>query len=109
MTSRRATNFHKDLRGNALKAGENLTITIDGSPLYIIGRLFKRGILRSKLIQIEQTGTKQNPNSDSITFEMKERFQGNTLPMEPGKYTVTTYAYFSGKGGKRWKDKFEIV
>ena len=108
MTTRRTTNFHRG-KGNSLKVGEDLTITIAEKPLYIIGRLFKRGRLRSKLIQIEQTGTKQNPNSDSITFEMKERFQGNTLPMEPGKYTVSTYAYFSGEGGKRWKDKFEIV
>jgi len=104
----RITNFHKG-KGNSLKVGENLTIAIAEKPLYIIGRLFKRGIFRSKLIQIEQTGTRQNPNSDSITFEMKERSQGNTLPMEPGKYTVSTYAYFSGVGGKRWKDKFEIV
>lgn len=109
MTTMRSTNFHKSRKGNALHVGEDLIIKIDNDPVYIIGRLFRRGMLRSKLIQIEQTGTKQNPQNDSIIFEMKERVQGKMVPMKPGKYTVSNYAYFTGIGGKRWKDKFEVV
>lgn len=108
MTSRRSTNFHRGKKGNALQVGEDLTIKIAKKPLYVIGRLFKRTIFGNKLIQIEQTGTIGNPSKDSITFELKERFKGKTLPMKIGKYRVTTYAYFTGEGGKRWKDNFEI-
>ena len=109
MASRRSTNFHEDARGNALHFGEDLTIKVAGNPVYIIGRLFKRTLFGKKLIQIEQTGSKQNPEKDSITFEMKERKNGVTQPMPRGKYTVTNYAYFTGEGGRMWSDKFEIV
>ncbi len=109
MASRRSTNFHQGVRGNSLHAGQDLTITVKGSPVYIIGRLFKRTFYGKKLIQIEQTGSRQNPEKNSITFEMKERKGGKTVDMPPGKYTVSNYAYFSGMGGKRWVDDFEII
>ena len=107
--SRRSTNFDRGVGGNVLPHGANLTITIADNPTYIIGRLFKRTWWGKRMIQIEQTGTKQNPQNDSITFEMKERRRGETVPMPPGKYRVSTYAYFPGLGGKRWGDNFEVV
>ena len=62
MVSRYTNNFHKETGGNKLMQGQNLTITIDGDPTYVIGRLFKRGFLgiRNKLIQIEQSGHRSN-------------------------------------------------
>jgi len=109
MVTKYRPNFRQALHGNTLSIGMDLVINVDGDPMYIIGQLFKRKLFWSSLIQIEQTGTRQNPEKDKITFEMKEREQGETTPMRPGRYKVVTYAYLPGIGGKRWKDNFEIV
>ena len=108
MPSRYSTNLHREPSGNKLLEGEDLTVTIAGDPVYVIGRLFERHLFRKKLIQIEQTGHKRNPSKNSITFEMVENKGGVIHPMPPGKYRVTAYAYFKGLGGKRWGDNFEI-
>lgn len=98
------TNFVKGRHGNTL-VEDKLTITISDNPTYITGQLFKNGIFRKKLIQIEQTGTPNNPQSNSITFEM---YKHGKVRMDSGTYTVKTYAYFSGIGGKSWTDKFHF-
>ena len=110
MATRRSTNFVQGVGGNVLKQGTNLIISISDNPLYILGRLFvKQSFFRWKLIQIEQTGSPQNPERDKITFEMTAYSKGEFKPMPPGEYKVSTYAYFIGLGGKRWTDKFEVV
>lgn len=103
--SRYNTNFSKGTNGNIL-IGSELKITIEGNPTYITGQLFKNGIFRKKLIQIEQTGTRNNPQNDSIVFEM---INANKTRMDKGTYTVKTYSYFDGLGGKSWTDKFKLV
>lgn len=109
MATRFHPNFVKGLDGNKLKVGQDLVIKIDDKPLYIIGRLFKGRWPLRRLIQIEQTGTKQNPERNQITFEMKAYLgKGKFGPMKPGKYRVSCYGYFPGLGGKRWGDNFEI-
>lgn len=104
------TNFHKGKTGNALRVGENLTIQRKGENCeYIIGRLFKIDTNgKPQMIQIEQTGTKQNPQTNSITFELKQRENGKTISMPPGKYLVTSYTYLMDRGGSRFEDYFEI-
>ena len=108
MVSKYRPNFERGVRGNILPVGKDLIINIDGDPMYIIGQLFKRRFFWPTMIQIEQTGTKQNPMKDKITFEMKIRTPEGTRPMPPGKYKVVTFSYLRGIGGKRWKDNFEI-
>jgi len=105
----RSTNFEKGESGNVLKQGTNLNITVDGNPKYIIGRLFKDTPHGMQMIQIEQSGSRQNPSLNTITFEMKQRQIGEIVPLTLGKYRVSNYAYFSGEGGKRWEDDFEII
>jgi len=107
------TNFHKGTSGNVLSIGEDLTITRDEKCWYVIGRLFKiddNG--HPKLIQIEQTGSRQNPHPNSITFEMKQRENGETVPLPIGNYFVSCYVSFkpdAKKGrGSRFGDQFEI-
>lgn len=108
MTTKYHPNFKRGLAGNFLALGKDLVIKIDGNPMYIIGQLFKRKLFWSNMIQIEQTGTKQNPEKDKITFEMKTRTPNGIVAMPPGKYKVVTYAYLPGIGGKHWKDDFEV-
>ena len=109
MVTKYNPNFIRGTSGNILEEGEDLVIKIDGNPVYIIGQLFKRkSFFRKNLIQIEQTGSRQNPQKDKITFEMKVRTPDGIKPMLPGKYKVVTYAYLPGTGGKRWADNFEI-
>lgn len=108
MVSKYRPNFEKGLGGNILPVGKDLVINVDGNPVYIIGQLFKRRFFWNQMIQIEQTGSRQNPEKDKITFEMKLRTSDGIKPMPAGKYRVITYAYIPGLGGKRWKDNFEI-
>ncbi len=109
MATKYHPNFVRGLSGNKLPVGQDLIIKIDGEPLYIIAQLFKRkSFFRKNLIQIEQTGSRQNPQKDQVTLEMKEYVEGQLQPMEPGKYSVKTYTYISGVGGKRWSDDFEV-
>ena len=103
-------NFVKGKKGHKLPAGQDLIIKIDGEPLYILGRLFARKKFgRKKLIQIEQTGSANNPKKDQIKFEMFRYTKGVDEEMPNGKYRVSCYAYFPGLGGKRWGDNFEIT
>jgi len=108
--SRYKPNFVRGMSGNKLYEGKDLIIDIEGSPLYVLGRLFKIGFLgRRKLIQIEQTGTPNNPQSDKLKFEMTRFSNGLPANMPPGKYRVSCYGYFPGLGGKRWGDNFEVI
>lgn len=99
-----STNFVKGKHGNTLVEDE-LKISLNGNPVYITGQLFKNGMFRKKLIQLEQTGTRANPDPNSITFEM---YKPGKVRMESGTYTIKTYAYFKGVGGKSWTDKFHL-
>lgn len=111
MATRYHPNFTQGPNGNVLLVGTDLIIKLDGNPLYIIGQLFKRkSFFRKNLIQIEQTGSRQNPEKNQITFEMKEFLvRGEFQSMQPGKYRVVTYSYYPGTGGKRWGDDFEVI
>ena len=109
MTSLYSGNYIKGDLGNSLEQGQDLVIKIDGNPNYIIGQLFQLKLGRPKMIQIEQTGTMQNPEKDRVTFEMTQRKRGKYLPMPKGKYRVFIYAYLTGIGGKRWKDDFQVI
>jgi hypothetical protein len=100
-------NFEKGTFGNSLVYGNDLVVKIEGKPVYIIGQLFERKSFgRKKLIQIEQTGSRGNPERDQITLEMKKP---DGSPMNKGKYTVRTYCYIKGRGGNSWTDKFEVI
>lgn len=102
-------NFITGLSGNKLPKGKNLVIKIDDKPLYVLGRLFVRQFFgRKKLIQIEQTGSPRNPESNKLTFETKRFSKRKLEDFPPGKYRVSCYGYFPGLGGKRWADNFEI-
>ena len=109
MTSLYSGNFIQSDKGNAITQGMDLIIKIDGNPNYIIGQLFQYKLGRPKMIQIEQTGTMQNPEKDRVTFEMTQRKRGKNVPMPKGKYRAVIYAYISGVGGKRWKDDFQVI
>lgn len=102
-------NFHKGKHGNTLAYGTPLVITIPGSPTYIAGILYKLGIFgRKKAIQIEQTGSRNNPSHDSITFEMKKYEDHRLVPMGKGKYMVIIRAALPGQGDGGFRDKFVI-
>ncbi len=109
MASPYKTNFFKDSeRGNVIKQGDDLTITIDTSPdpIYISGMLYmetSKGSLRA--IQAEQTGHRRNPSKNSITFEMRGR---TGAPYSVGKYRVET-RWNIGGGDLGIGDNFEIV
>ncbi len=106
MASPYSTNFHKEKTGNSLYVGEDLTVKIAGSPIYIAGVLYKRKSFgRKQVIQIEQTGHKGNKSKDSITFEMKNP---NGSQMSIGDYRVKT-TWNSGVGDQSIGDNFEIV
>lgn len=106
MTSPYKPNFVKGKKGNCLLVGQDLIIKINGKPAYISGRLSKITPSGTRVIQIEQTGTRQNPEKDRIKFEMKTR---RGLPMKPGKYLVKTVANFTGRGENSWTDGFDVV
>lgn len=107
MTSPYSTNFVKGDSGNVLLHGNDLVVKIAGDPVYITGVLSKRKSFgRKNVIQIEQTGSRGNPEKDQITMEMK---QPNGEPMERGNYNMKTTTYFNGQGGNGWSDDFEIV
>lgn len=108
-----ATRYHPNFvkaptNENGLPVGTDLVIKVDDNPRYIIGQLFKLKSFYKTLIQIEQTGSAQNPEKDQITLEMKEYSGGVAQNLPPGKYMVVTYAYIKGLGGKRWRDKFVV-
>ena len=110
MATKYHPNFIQGVGGNILKPGDDLIIKVDGNPLYILGRLFvRKSFGRKKLIQIEQTGSPNNPEKNQIKFEMSRFTKGNLEHMPKGHYRVSCYAYFSGTGGKRWGDNFEIA
>ena len=102
-------NFEKGDKGNSIRQGVDLTIKIGDNPHYIIGQLIQLKMGRKKLIQIEQTGTMQNPQKDSITFEMVQKKRGSYSPLPKGKYRTVCYAYLTGKGGRRFTDDFEVI
>ncbi len=107
MTSPYSGNFEQGLGGNVLPKGRDLVISINDNPLYITGVLYKlKSFRRKNAIQIEQTGSRGNPEKDKITLEMKKP---DGTPMDTGRYAIKTYAYFTGVGGKSWYDKFEVV
>ena len=106
MTTLYSSNFIQGDKGNSIQQGQDVVIKIDGNPNYIIGQLFQYHLGRRKLIQIEQTGTMQNPEKDRVTFEMIQR---KNKPMPTGKYRVVIYAYLTGIGGKRWTDDFQVI
>ena len=109
MTSLYSGNYIQSDKGNSLQQGQDLVIKIDGNPNYIIGQLFQYKLGRRRMIQIEQTGTMQNPEKDRVTFEMVNRRRGKYVPMDKGKYRVVIYAYLTGIGGKRWTDDFQVI
>ncbi len=109
MTTLYSSNFSQTDKGNGIQQGQDVVIKIDGNPNYIIGQLFQYKLGRPRMIQIEQTGTMQNPEKDRVTFEMSLRKRSKTVPMPKGKYRVVIYAYLTGVGGKRWKDDFQVV
>jgi hypothetical protein len=101
-----STNLHRELSGNSLHYGEDLTITVSDNPKYVAGRLMKlKSFGRKQVIQIEQTGHKNNPSKDSITFEMKNADGSN---MERGKYRYQI-KYDNGFSDQGIGDNFEIV
>lgn len=109
MATKYHPNFTSGKYGNILEPGKKLIIKIDGNPQYILGRLFcYQRFWRKKLIQIEQTGSYNNPEKNQIKFEMFRYTKGMLEEMPKGKYRVSVYAYFSNIGGKRWGDNFEI-
>jgi hypothetical protein len=112
MTSPYRTNFEKDSeRGNVLKQGTDLVITIDAGdgldPVYVAGTLWResRRTGSLKAIQGEQTGRKTNPSKDSIKFEMVDP---DGSAMRVGKYRVETRWSF-GAGDLGIGDNFEVV
>ena len=102
-------NFHAGDGGNKLKQGEDLTIKIenpDGTLSYVAGRLLKESrIGQLKVVQAEQTGHRNNPSVNSITFEMKD---GAGKPYPPGNYRVET-RWHEGTGDEGIGDNFEII
>jgi len=104
-----SANYIQGSKGNSLTQGVDLVVKIGGNPNYIIGQLYHHSKGRKKLIQIEQTGTIQNPQKDQVTFEMKQRKKGSYSHMSKGKYRVVVYAYLFDLGGKRWTDDFEVI
>jgi len=109
MTSLYSSNFIQGDKGNSIQQGQDVVIKIDGNPNYIIGQLIQYHLGRRKLIQIEQTGTMQNPEKDRVTFEMVKKKGRKYSPMKTGKFRVVIYAYISGVGGKKWTDDFEVI
>ncbi len=74
---------------------------------WVAGRLSKKIIDGSyKVIQIEQTGTRNNPWRDTIVFEMIKVQGGEIVAMERGDYRITVRAMKRSVVGVR--DEFYI-
>ena len=102
------TNFVRGVGGNVLPHGQDLKIQIKGADV-VTARLDKRGsFFRWKVIQIEQSGHRGNPEKDSVTLEMRYRITGGRYEyFEPGKYRVKTWYWKNNRGGS-YTDVFEI-
>ena len=87
-------NFHSSNRGNAISRGSDLVVKIDGAA-WTSGILYRSAWLglRKKYLQIEQTGTKNNPERNQVTFEMKayDKKTKTVTDMPPGKYGIIIY------------------
>lgn len=102
------TNFQRGTKGNMLPFGcRELKIKIAGSK-WVAGRLDMKKNGQWKVIQIEQTGTKNNPWKDKVVFEMLKIQDGKVVPMPPGDYRVTLRAE-RGSGVTGVTDEFYIV
>ena len=111
------TNLHKASTGNSLFSGDDLVIKVaekdsDGNPIvpyYVLGKLYQRlSLFRKKLIQIEQTGHKGNPEKDQIKFEMKAP-NGDNLPRGKYRYVVDANFFPHNIFRRGFGDNFEIV
>lgn len=90
-------NFVRQPEGNVLPHGQNLIIKVEGATI-VTGVLRKaQSFFRWKVIQIEQSGHRGNPEKDQITFEMVkyDRTGGvrRLIPMPRGKYKVSVKAH----------------
>ena len=105
-------NFTKSKSGNALQKGYDLIVNVEGAKI-ITGILSKKTRFGWKRIQIEQSGHRNNPQQDCITFEMKKYSKDTKqlIPMPKGTYQIQTWAYIPSTSsyGNGWKDKFEII
>lgn len=101
------TNFQRGQQGNMLPYGKkNLIVRIPGAR-WVAGRLSQKIIDGSyKVIQIEQTGTRNNPWQDTIVFEMIKVQGGEIVSMERGEYRITIRAMKRSVVGVR--DEFYI-
>lgn len=101
------TNFQRGQKGNMLSFGTpELKIKIEGAR-WMAGRLSMRKGNGFKVIQIEQSGTKNNPWNDKIVFELVKKNGKSTSPLPSGEYRITVRA---GKAGVQGiKDVFYIA
>jgi len=101
------TNFQRGDHGNMLRYGKkNLIVRIPGAR-WVAGRLSqKRQNGSYKVIQIEQTGTRNNPWKDTIVFEMLKVDGGQIVPMSLGGYRITVRAMKRSVVGVR--DEFYV-
>lgn len=104
-------NFVRRPSGNKLPHGKDLIIKVEGATI-VTGILRKRKFLRWKVIQIEQSGHKNNPLIDQIKFEMVtyDKETGELIPMPKGSFRVTTLFHDPKTPGDStsYNDKFEI-
>lgn len=105
--------FIKDIRGNVLPQGSDLTVQVIGATI-VTSQLFKKTFFGWKLIQIDQSGYSKNPQKDQIVFEMRQ-FNRKTRKVESmpvGTYRIRTKAYIPETSSymNGWKsDVFEII
>jgi len=94
------TNFYKGKKGNSIKGGAKLIITVPGATV-LTGILAKKYGLFKKFVQVQQ-------GTNELKFLLKKKRKGKTIPFSSGKYELTIRAFDSKNRGHGWKDVFYI-
>jgi len=94
------TNFYQGKKGNSIKGGATLIVSVPGATV-LTGTLAKRRFLFKKFLQIQQ-------GTNELKFLLKKKRKGKTVPFGPGKYELNIKAYDAKNLGHGWKDVFWI-
>ena len=100
-------NFFKTRSGNALNSKYPfLWIYIKDVRSYVTAVLRDNN---GKVIQIEQTGSVQNPWKDVVKLELIRMVNGKVVPYKTGIYTVTVQGDRGSGDAQRITDEFVLI
>ena len=94
------TNFYKGKKGNSIKGGSTLIVSVPGATV-LTGILARKYGPFKKFVQVQQ-------GTNELKFLLKKKRKGKTVPFGPGKYELNIRAYDAKNRGSGWKDVFYI-